>query len=77
LTERGEGALTPEQGADATGVLLGLIGLGQDTLFVFTRKDASLGSGDDLGVGAIREGENAFVVFVVLMLCFLPALLSN
>src|SRR5271169_6605639 len=50
---RGVQALTPEQGADATSLLLGLIGLGQDTLFVLTREDASLGSGDDLGVGAV------------------------
>src|ERR1700688_1088202 len=50
---RGVQALTSEQGADATGLLLGFIGLGQDTLLVLAREDASLGSGDDLGVGAV------------------------
>jgi hypothetical protein len=45
-------ALTPQQGADATRLLLGFIGLGEDTLLILCIEAASLGSGHDLGVGA-------------------------
>ena len=48
-------ALTPQQGADATRLLLGLIGLGEDTLLILCVEAASLGSGDDLGVGAVSS----------------------
>jgi hypothetical protein len=51
---RGIQTLPPEQGADATGLLFGLIGLGQDTLLLLAGKDAALGSGHDLGMGAVR-----------------------
>ncbi len=49
---RGVQALTPEQGTDATRLLFGLIGFGQDSLLVLGCEDAAPGSGDDLGVGA-------------------------
>jgi hypothetical protein len=52
----GVAALTPQQGADATRLLLGLIGLGGHTLLILGREDASLGSGDDFGVGALNRG---------------------
>src|ERR1035437_9481069 len=38
---RGVQALPPEQGADATGLLFGLIGFGQDTLLVVGREGRS------------------------------------
>src|SRR5450756_1775205 len=50
---RGVKALTPEQGANATRLLFGLIGRSQDTLLVLGREAPPLGPGDYLGVGAV------------------------
>ena len=47
---RGVQAFPPEQGSDGSGLLFGLIGLGQDSLLVLAREDAALRSGDDLGI---------------------------
>src|ERR1035438_9440285 len=52
---RGVQALPPEQGADATGLLFGLIGLSQNPLFVPGRKASALGAGDDFGVGTAGD----------------------
>ena len=49
---RGVQSFPPEQGADAAGLLFGLIGLGQDSLLVLAREDAALRPGDDLGIRA-------------------------
>jgi len=43
-------AFPPEQGADASGFIFGLIGRRQDALLVFAGEDAALGFGDDLGI---------------------------
>src|ERR1039457_5687921 len=64
---RGVQALPPEQGADATGLLFGLIGLSQNPLFVPGRKASALGAGDDFGVGTVGDpliagGRAAFVL---------------
>ena len=53
---RGVQALTPEQGTDATRLLFGLIGFGQDSLLVLGCEDAAPGSSDDLGVRAASTG---------------------
>src|ERR1039457_1356337 len=52
---RGVQAFPPKQGADTTGLLFGLIGLGQDTLLVLAREDAAFRSGDNLRVGVAGD----------------------
>src|ERR1035437_407713 len=61
---RGVQPLPPEQGADATGLLFGLIGFGQDTLLVVGREGPAPGPGDDLGVGAV-SGADCGIPFVL------------
>jgi hypothetical protein len=52
---RGVQAFPPKQGTNATGLPFGLIGLGQDALFVLAREDAALRPGNNLGVGVARS----------------------
>ena len=66
---RGVQALTPEQGTDATRLLFGLIGFGQDS---------TPGGSASLRSASLRSAARAEeYVFVFFMLNFLPALLRN
>src|ERR1035437_2248020 len=64
---RGVQPLPPEQGADATSLLFGPIGLCQNPLLVLGREASALSAGNDLGVGAVNasliaDGCAAFVL---------------
>src|SRR5664279_829697 len=52
---RGVQALTPEQGANTTSLLLGPVGLSQNALLVLGREASALGVANNLGVGAVGD----------------------